>query len=402
MKESQKVALRLSEIRAKMAELGAVDTPTEEQSKEITELRAEYGTLETRAQALLIGESGEGSETEETTEATEDAEAAELRGLIDAADVGEVFAATVEHRATEGQTAELQQHFSLAANMLPLELLRDPAPTVEQRAVTPAPTNTGATQQPIVQPVFSEGEAAYLGMDMPTVAVGDAVYPVLTTRPTVGGPHKDSTEVAETTGAFTAAVLEPNRLQASFFYKRTDAARFAMMGEALRQALTMGLSEALDKETIDQIVSDVARTDASAADTFASYRKRFVYDRIDGRYATEEGDVKLLVGSATLGDMSELYRGNNADDSAVDSLRRISGGLRVSPHIAAVASNKQDAIVRRGMRRDAVAPLWQGVQLIPDEITKAKSGEIVITAVLLAAFKVIRTDGFARVQAQHQ
>ena len=99
--------------------------------------------------------------------------------------------------------------------------------------------------------------------------------------------------------------------------------------------------------------------------------------------------------------MAGLYRGNNADDSAVDSIRRISGGLRVSPHIAAVASHKQDVLARLGMRPDAVAPLWQGVQLIPDEITKAKSGEIVITAVLLAAFKVIRTDGFKRVQAQH-
>ena len=111
--------------------------------------------------------------------------------------------------------------------------------------------------------------------------------------------------------------------------------------------------------------------------------------------------MRLLVGSATLAHMSGLYRGNSADDSAVDSVRRISGGLRVSPHVAAVASNKQDVIVRRGTRRDAVAPMWQGVQLIPDEITKAGTGEIVVTAVLLAAFKVLRTGGFARVQAQH-
>ena len=58
-----------------------------------------------------------------------------------------------------------------------------------------------------------------------------------------------------------------------------------------------------------------------------------------------------------------LYRGNNADDSAVDSLRRISGGLRVSAHVAAVAGNKQDAIVRRGAREDAAVGLWQGVDI---------------------------------------
>ena len=148
-------------------------------------------------------------------------------------------------------------------------------------------------------------------------------------------------------------------------------------------------------------MTDVTRTDATAADTFASYRKRFVYDLIEGRHASMEADLRLLVGKDTLGDMATLYRGNNADDSAVDSLRRISGGVRVSPHIAATASMKQDVIVRRGAHFDAVAPLWQGVQLIVDDVTKAGSGEVVVTGILLAAFKVIRAAGFARIQAQH-
>ena len=62
--------------------------------------------------------------------------------------------------------------------------------------------------------------------------------------------------------------------------------------------------------------------------------------------------IRLLVGSATLADAAVLYRGNNADDSAVDSLRRITGGLRVSPNIAAASGNKQDALVRKGLRDD--------------------------------------------------
>ena len=39
--------------------------------------------------------------------------------------------------------------------------------------------------------------------------------------------------------------------------------------------------------------------------------------------------------------------------------------------------------------------------MIPDEVTKAATGEIVLTAVALAVAKVIRTAGFARVQTQH-
>ena len=47
------------------------------------------------------------------------------------------------------------------------------------------------------------------------------------------------------------------------------------------------------------------------------------------------------------------------------------------------------------------APIWEGVTLIPDEVTKAGTGEIIITAVLLAAFRILRTDGFFKQQTQH-
>ena len=321
-------------------------------------------------------------------------EGAELRGMLERADVGRIFQAAFEKRGTEGPEKELQAHYGIASHAVPLAML-------ETRAVTPAPVDTGASQAQIVQPVFHEGDAAYMSVAMPTVGSGDAVYPVLTSRPTVGGPHTDSSAVAETTGAFPADMLAPSRLSAAFFYRHTDAARFAGMGEALREALSSGLSEALDKEIVDQIVTDVTRVDATAADDFESYRKRFVYDLIEGRFASMESDIRLLAGSDTLGHMATKYRGNSADDSAVDSLRRISGGVRVSPHVAATAASKQDALVRRGSRMDAVAPLWQGVQLIIDDVTKASTGEVVVTGILLAAFKVIRVGGFARIQAQH-
>ena len=46
-------------------------------------------------------------------------------------------------------------------------------------------------------------------------------------------------------------------------------------------------------------------------------------------------------------------------------------------------------------------PIWEGVSLIPDEITKAGTGQVVVTAIMLYAFKVLRTDGFYKVQSQH-
>ena len=238
-------------------------------------------------------------------------------------------------------------------------MLRGPAR--EARAVTTSPTDTGAFQQQIVQPVFAEGDAAFLNVSMPTVPVGAAVFPVLTSSPTVGGPYKDSSEVGETTGTFSTDTLQPSRLQASFLYLRTDASRLAGMGEALRMALASALSEALDSKLIAQIVTDVSRTDSSALGTFATYRSRMIYGQLDGRFAPMESDVRVLGGASTIAHMAGQYRGNAADDSVLDSIRRVSGGVRVSAHIASIASKKQDTIIRRGSREDAVAATWEGL-----------------------------------------
>ena len=44
-----------------------------------------------------------------------------------------------------------------------------------------------------------------------------------------------------------------------------------------------------------------------------------------------------------------------------------------------------------------VQPVWQGPTLIVDEVTRADSGEIVLTIVGLFAQKLVRAAGFARV-----
>ena len=403
MTNLQKILLRLSGVRQRLNEIAGLEGEalTEEIRTEATALHTEYGELETRHRAALVAESEATANAATQFETAADGEGAEFRALVAGANIGDIFAATVGQSRVEGQTAELQQHLGLQANAVPLALLRDPpASRIEHRAVTPAPADTGADQLPIVQPVFATGDAAFLMVDQRRVPVGDAVAPVLTSRPTVGGPHTDSTAVAETTGAFSADVLAPGRLQASFFYKQTDAARFAGMGEALRMALNSGLQEAVDAQVIAQIVTDVARTAVNAATEYDGYRTRLVYDRIDGRFAGMASDIRVLAGTATLSHMAQQHPNGDAI-SAADNVAAVAGGLKVSAHIPAVAANKQDAIVRRGMRPDFVAALWDGVRLIPDEVTKASTGEIVITAVLMAAFKTTRTGGFARVAVQH-
>ena len=145
----------------------------------------------------------------------------------------------------------------------------------------------------------------------------------------------------------------------------------------------------------------LANHNATAVTGYAGYKSDLAFSRVDGKWATSVADLRVLMGSATYGHAAAVYRGNNADQSALDEIADRTGGVRVSSHVPAASGNKQNALVRLGMRMDYVAPMWEGVTLIPDEITKAANGQIVITAVLLYAAKLLRADGFYKRQTQH-
>ena len=252
---------------------------------------------------------------------------------------------------------------------------------------------------PVISAVFANSVGSFLGVDQPTVGAGDSVFPVITSRPTIGGPFTGSDEVAESTGAFSAELLKPERLQASFFYRRTDAARFGQLSTALRENLSMALSDALDAEIVngtDGLLNgtNLANHNVSAATTYDLFLSQFGFARVDGRYAGSVADIRTVMGAGSYAAAGAKYRGNNGDRTAASELERLTAGLRVSAHVPAVVSTKQNNIVRLGTRRDMVSPLWEGPVLIPDEVTQAKKGEIVITAVLLHAVKIIRSDGF--------
>ena len=396
MTDYQRLQLRAGEIRARIAELATSDEPDVETRAELDTLRTEYIANEKRQGDLIVA--GDVPTAIETR--TEDTE---LQGLITRSNVGELFDDLLNHRNTTGAMAELQQHAGIEGNQIPLAVLRGDA--LETRAVTPAPSNVAQNQSEIIPYVFPDSAAAFLGIDMPTVGVGEAVYPVLTKELDVRTPA-ENIAADETTGAFSAEVLSPSRIQAAFFYSREDRARFRGMDSALRQNLNEGLSDGLDEQIVNGTNgllngTNLDNHNVSTETTYALYREQLNFGRVDGRYASTGADIRILMGSGTYAHAAGEYRGNNDNQDALQSLMEQTAGVRVSAHVPPVASTKQNAIVRRGMRRDMVAPIWEGITLIPDEITKAKEGQITITAVMLHAVKILRTDGFYKQQTQH-
>ena len=384
MTNTQTIQIRMSEIREKVNDLSGAESADDISQRE--KLAGELKAQEAELRAAIEAEASPSPEAREW---------ADLSGKFD---LGEMFTNVMEHRASDGAIAEVQKERGLAPNAIPTELL------MEQRAVTPAPTDVGQSQSQITGFVFPQSVAAFLAIPSPIVPVGDSTFPVLTSDPNAGTPAENASQ-SETTGAFTANVLTPGRIQASFFWSREDAARMAGMGEALQEALQGGIADKLDKEIIQGSNGLLTGTNLDnhargSASDYAHYVSHLLYGRVDGRYAYDLADIRVVMGSDTFGNAAAKFPANG-EENALARIRNDSSGVRVSAHVPGESGDKQNALVRLGTRQDMVAPVWSQTTLIPDEITKAANGQIQLTAVLLFAVKLLRKGGFWKQETNH-
>ena len=324
-------------------------------------------------------------------EATETRDS-KLGELIEKANVGAIMLSALEHRSTTGAERELQTEFGIAENVIPLAMLETRA--AGDPAAIPAAGSRPATGAPIVPFVFPDGASAFMGVSQPTVPTGDRTYTVMAKQGTVGTPAKAASQaITDGTGAFVGTSLTPSRIQAAFVYNREDAATLPGLDSALRANLSETLSDKLDERVIAGLIAGGKAVDATAAVVSFTVLNENLYASVDGRYASSPSAVRVLFGDTVYQIAADAYRGMTADNET--GLKRImgeSGGARMSAHVPTAASSKQKALFRVGTRMDAVAPVWQGVTLIPDSVTKAATGQIVLTAVMLYAFAVLRSD----------
>ena len=324
MTNAQKLALRLSEIRQKLNELSGKDELTEAEETDLRSLSTEYPKLEQRHRAALIAESVEEAEALDGEDGDgEDRERSELRSR---SRLAKYVSAALDGLPVQGAEAEL----SAAAGCpgaVPLELFErrtsntgDP----ERRAVTPAPATTDENLAGIVPAIFDRSAASWLGIEMPTVPVGDAGYPVLSTSLT-GGPVAKSAEADEGAGAFTVTMAQPRRISGAFKFTYEDSARLSGMESALRQNIGSVLSDALDAQAINgsgtgdgtlngllNILTDPTAP-AANAETFARYISAAA-GHVDGLFSVDLGGVRQLVGVQTYAHMAGAVPGERGRD----------------------------------------------------------------------------------------
>lgn len=168
----QNLEIRATEIRARLGDIGGLDELTDEVRAELTTLKREYQDNENKQTALKMA-----GDSPRTPLETRTGEGRDFRELIKNANVSEIFDAAVNHRAVDGATAEIQKHYGLDSNVVPLALLMRSMPEddLETRAITPAPANVGKEQHSIIPYVFPQSAATFLGISMPSVGVGEQI-----------------------------------------------------------------------------------------------------------------------------------------------------------------------------------------------------------------------------------
>jgi hypothetical protein len=408
MTQSQRLALRLSEIRQALNELnGTEGALSEEQRGALDKLTAEYRDVETRHRAAIVTEADEAEERSADEGDEGDAEERERRELRARCSLGRWFEAAISGKAISGAEAELSQAAG-ARGDVPLELFQRER-TTETRAVTPAPGTTNENLAPIVPALFDRSAAAWLGIEMPSVRTGDAGYPVLAGS-LAGGPKAKSAAADEGEGRFVVSMAEPRRVTGSFRFTREDAARLVGMEAALRMNIEAVLADALDDQaingsgsgdgTINGLLNILADPGAPAAgaETFARYVSAAAA-HVDGLFAVDLAGLRQLVGVQSYGHMAGTFRANEDSMTAEGWLTSRTGGLRTSRRLAAPAGNIQQAIVRRANPlgdRVAVMPVWDSLEIIRDQYTSAPKGEIVVTGTVLVGDVVVLRPGAFR------
>ena len=128
MTKAQQIQVRLSECRQKLNELLGVETRSPEQQSELESLTGEVQKLEPEFRAAMAAETGKENEI-----LLPDAEERAYQDLLSRANLGTAVGAALECRQADGAEGELAQHHGLPANMIALDLLRDPSPAPETR-----------------------------------------------------------------------------------------------------------------------------------------------------------------------------------------------------------------------------------------------------------------------------
>ena len=406
MTNSQRLSVRLSEIRQRLNEIGGLegDAFTAEIRQESDKLQAEFADKETQYRAAIVGE----GEAEKRALATEpDAERRERIELRGKARLTNYLLAAMRGGRLDGAELELQQ--AAKVNQIPLELFDVPeqrAGKVEVRTdvATPAPTTgTGVNLDPIRPMIYARSVIPRIGVAMPSVGSGGYATATVSTGLSAVALAKGG-EAMASAAALTPQTTTPHRVSARLSIQLEDIELIGVgnFESILRQNLMLAMSDRLDflgltgdgqapnPEGLLTQLDYSAVTDPGTVVDWPGFIQQAA-DGIDGGpWAESMTAVRLLANVDTMRLSERVFQTAASfagEVSAAAYLRSNSAGFFSSRRMPATAST-----IARGLRirmgtmgldsvdamRLAVCPVWR--ELVIDDIyTGSASGTHFVT-----------------------
>ena len=437
MTTSQKLAVRLSEIRQRLNEIAGLadDAMTDEIRNEADKLTGEYRDKETQHRAAIVAE-GEEQRAAEGAHGNGDGEPAEVRALLSRVTLFDYLRPAAAGIGLAGAPVELAAAFKVphvgpgGGVAVPWRMLETPelraAPAVrrdpEGRAFTSTTALDGGTmQRPILQRLFGMDIMGALGVRIDTVPAGMTEWPLLT-----GGVAPDmkaeGTAASDAVAAtFSTETLKPKRLTGKYEFTHEQAAQVADIEAALRRDLADAVKakmsdlilngdEATNAQEPDGFLTTItAPSNPSAVATYADYAGVHA-SAVDGIHASREGEVSSVIGTASYKHAASVYQ-SGSGESGSEALMRRSAGCMASSFIPAAPDSGNGANVQGGnilhaagpngggasLRGDSIAAVWPTLEVIRDIYSQASQGVVLTWITLWDAQTAFRSAAYQRV-----
>ena len=409
MLESQRLELRLIELRSA---IGAF--PTDGDAADLEKLTTEFRAADVRKAAALISESGDADAAAANGDNPLSAELREYHRILDAASGADFVAESAFGVAVDGASAELRAAAGIAEPMMfPIDVLS----TVEMRAdaVTGPFASIEKQQQAIIGRIFAQSATAYLGVEMPSVGVGEISY-VLLNAGASADVRSDGVALDSVAATLTTETIAPVRATTGFLFGVEDTARIRALEESLTADMRMALTDKMDalsingqdavanvSPAVEGIINELTNpTDPTAVADYSDYLDAFDAP-VDGKYAAAADSVRMLVNSDTYRQARGLVVGSNTGNLLRDRPEMGAARFRVSANMPATPNtNFATAITYTAgtMRPGLVMPVWRGAYLVRDPYSDASSGRVRLTLTMLTGFKMIDPMLYRRLEFQ--
>lgn len=416
MLDSIKIARRQSEIRQALAGLAGKDNPTDDETRSMETLDAEYRSNETRYRAALIAEDGERREAGAELETRSDREFADL---VAGFEMRQIVAALDEGRALSGHTAEVVQELRSAGGYrgMPVPLMALEVRAGETIASgTPDPVQT----RPIIDRLFPSSVAAKMGAQLIQIGSGVVEWPVTTSSVTAGWANGELADVAGPTAyATTDKALKPE--QTLGIHMRISRKAMLQSGDALEQAIRRDMNGTMAAE-LDKAIFvgtgasgqplglipgastyGISDTPLNAAPVYGDFLAEIVAF-MNANAITHPGEINALMRPELFGYLEGTLNNVTQTTEYYRLASLLTGRLPTgfSPSNVNMTSNALPApsgsptatsmlfTTSTGGIAPAFVGLWGAVDLIRDPFTDAKSGGLRLTALTTADVTVAR------------